>query len=153
MSDDRAIRALYERLLTAWNARNAQEYAALFAPTGFAVGFDGSTHDNPATIERDLAKIFADHPTAAYVGIVRDVQPLSHDVAILRAVAGMVPPGKEDLNPAANAIQTLVATHVDGAWRVAVFHNTPAAFHGRPQLAEALTQELREALKQRSIRT
>lgn len=150
MSDDQPIRELYQRLLGAWNERNARHYAALFAPGGFAVGFDGSTHENPATIERDLAKIFADHPTAAYVGIVRDVRRLSSGVAILRAVAGMVPPGKSDLNPAANAIQTMVATDVDGSWRVAAFHNTPAAFHGRPQLAEALTEELREAVNRKS---
>jgi len=31
--------------------------------------------------------------------------------------------------------------------RVALLHNTPAAFHGRPELAEELTRELTEVLR------
>ena len=46
---------------------------------------------------------------------------LTPDVAVLRAVAGMVPPGQSDLNPAVNAVQTLVAARQDGQWRIAVF--------------------------------
>jgi hypothetical protein len=34
----------------------------------------------------------------------------------------------------------------DDAWRVVLYQNTPAAFHGRPNKAEALTDELRTAL-------
>lgn len=33
-----AVRKLYEDLLVAWNRRRADEYAALFADDGFAVG-------------------------------------------------------------------------------------------------------------------
>jgi len=59
----------------------------------------------------------------------------------------MVPPGKSDLNPAVNAVQTLVAARQDSRWRIAVFQNTPAAFHGRPELSERLTEELRQVLQ------
>ena len=31
-------------------------------------------------------------------------------------------------------------------WRVVLLQTTPAAFHGRPDLAEALTRELRQLL-------
>ena len=37
----------------------------------------------------------------------------------------------------------------DGQWRIALFQNTPAQFHGRPEAAEALTDELRAAFKSR----
>jgi hypothetical protein len=40
----------------------------------------------------------------------------------------------------------LVAQWVDGAWRVALFQNTPAQFHGRPDLVAAMTEELQRAL-------
>jgi uncharacterized protein (TIGR02246 family) len=73
-------------------------------------------------------------------------QFLTPEVAILRAVAGMVPPGQSDLNPAVNAVQTLVAAKHDGRWRIALFQNTPAQFHGRPELAQQLTEELRQLL-------
>jgi hypothetical protein len=58
----------------------------------------------------------------------------------------MVPPGATDIKPEVNAIQVLVAVRRDGVWRVAHFQNTPAAFHGRPEAAKALTEELRVEL-------
>ena len=71
---------------------------------------------------------------------------LSANVALLRAVVGMVPPGESDLNPSVNAIQSLVAARDGGRWLAALFQNTPAAFHGRPELSESLTAELRAGL-------
>lgn len=53
------------------------------------------------------------------------------------------PPGKTDINAAVNAIQTLAAKRHDGEWRIASLQNTPAQFHGRPELVEQLTEELR----------
>jgi hypothetical protein len=63
---------------------------------------------------------------------------------VLLAKAGMVPPGKTELNPAVNAIQTLVAERAARGWHVLLFQNTPAQFHGRPELVEAHTAELEE---------
>lgn len=147
-ADERsAVAALYEQLLASWNARDAAAYAGLFAPDGGIVGFDGSQVDGPAAIAAHLGQIFADHPTPTYVAKVREVRLLAPDVTLLRAVAGLVPHGRGDLNPAANAIQSLVAVRRDGAWRIALFQNTPAQFHGRPELAEQLTAELRELLR------
>ncbi len=57
-------------------------------------------------------------------------------------LAGMTPPGKKEINPAVNAIHSLVAVKQDHAWQIALFQNTPAQFHGRPELAQALTEEL-----------
>jgi hypothetical protein len=59
----------------------------------------------------------------------------------------MVPPGQSDINPAVNAIQTLIAAKHNNQWRIAVFQNTPATFHGRPELSENLTEELRQLLR------
>jgi uncharacterized protein (TIGR02246 family) len=147
MSDEREIRSLYQGLLEQWNRRSAAGFAALFAEDGNIVGFDGSQADGRAEIESHLRPIFQDHPTASYVGIVREVRFVTPDVAVLRAVAGMVPPGQSDINPAVNAVQTLVAVRYDDHWRIAVYQNTPAAFHGRPELGARLTNELRQALR------
>jgi uncharacterized protein (TIGR02246 family) len=138
------ISALYRQLLEAWNCRNPHEFAALFASDGNVVGFDGSPMNGQARIESEIRQVFEDHQTATYVGKVREVRSLTPEVAVLRAVVGMIPPGKTDLNPAVNAIQTLVAAKQNGQWRIEVFQNTPAQFHGRPELSEALTQELRQ---------
>lgn len=145
-ADEAEVRALYRGWLDSWNQRDAGAFAALFAEDGNAVGFDGSTINGRAEIEAQIRQIFADHQTAAYVGKIREVRFLALDVAILRAVAGMVPPGQSDLNPAVNAVQTLVAAKHDGQWRIALTQNTPAQFHGRPELSQALTEELRQLL-------
>lgn len=81
-----------------------------------------------------------------YVAKIKSVRFLAPDVAILRAIVGMVPPGQSDLNPAVNAFQTLVATRHDGQWLIALFQNTPAQFHGRPELVQQMTEELRQLL-------
>jgi uncharacterized protein (TIGR02246 family) len=140
------IRRLYRQLLECWNRRNAAEFAALFAGDGSSVGFDGSQLNGRVEIEASLRQIFADHQTAAYVAKIREVRFLTPETAILRAVVGMVPAGQTDLNPAVNAIQSLVAVRVAGQWCIALFQNTPAQFHGRPNLAQELTEELRKLL-------
>jgi uncharacterized protein (TIGR02246 family) len=140
------VEALYRQLLDAWNRHNAHDFAALFAEDGNVIGFDGSQMNGRGAIEAELSRIFTDHVTAAYIGKVREVRFLTLDTAVLRAVSGLVPPGKSDINPATNAIQTMVAARQGGQWRIAVYQNTPAAFHGRPDLSQALTDELRKLL-------
>ncbi|MEO8611094.1 MAG: SgcJ/EcaC family oxidoreductase [Chloroflexota bacterium] len=141
--DKTFISDLYEALLDAWNQRDAGAFANLFAPNGNLVGFDGSTVNGQQEIEGHLRPIFADHPTAAYVSIIREVRFLSAETALLRAVVGMVPPGQHDINPATNAVQSLVAVLQANEWRIAMYQNTPAQFHGRPEESAALTAELR----------
>ena len=145
-SSDEDIRSLYQELLDCWNQRSAECFAGMFWENGNVVGFDGSQMNGQMEIASQLTQIFTDHMTAAYLGKVREVRFLTRDVAVLRAVVGMVPPGKQDINPAVNAVQTLVVVRDEGQWRIAVFQNTPAAYHGRPELVEKLTEELRELL-------
>ena len=139
------VNLLYKQLLEAWNQRNAQQFAALYEANGSQVGFDGSQMTGPAEIGTHLTEIFAHHQTGKYVGIVKNVQMLAENCALLQAVVGMIPHGQADLNPALNAMQLLVAVRRDGKWKIAHFQNTPAAFHGRPEEVERLTQELRAA--------
>ncbi|HEX6480721.1 MAG TPA: SgcJ/EcaC family oxidoreductase [Ktedonobacteraceae bacterium] len=141
------VRALYQQLLDSWNKRNADIFASLFAEDGYSIGFDGSQLIGQGEIASTLHQIFADHPTAPYVSKVREVRLLSPDVAILRAVVGMVPTGQTNIVPALNAIQTLVAQKYDGNWRIVHFQNTPAQFHGRPELVEQMTEELQQLIQ------
>ncbi len=141
-----AVMRLYFQLLGSWNERDAHAYAALFAENAAVVGFDGSQMSGRAEIEATVGQIFADHMTAVYVGKVREVRILAPGVALLRAVCGMIPRGQTDLNPAVNAVQSLLATQHGDEWQIALFQNTPAQFHGRPDLADALSNELRALL-------
>jgi uncharacterized protein (TIGR02246 family) len=138
---------LYRALLSAWNARDAAGFAATLDQDAIVIGFDGSQMLGAGEVAATLGKIFADHETAGYVARVRRVRPLAPDVVLLHAVVGMVPPGGSDINPERNAVQILVARRTKGRWLITNFQNTPAAFHGRPELARDLTQELRQVLK------
>ncbi|TYK45027.1 SgcJ/EcaC family oxidoreductase [Actinomadura decatromicini] len=147
LGDLDAVRDLYRRVLDGWNARDGRAFADPFHDDGEAVGFDGTVHPGRERIAEQLDRIFAGHATARYVAVVRDVRVVGPGAAVLRAVAGMVPPGSADIDPAVNCVQTLTASKLMGRWRVALFQNTPAAYHGRPEEAAALTAELRAALR------
>ena len=147
-----ATRDLYDRLIDAWNKRNARDYALLFASTGSIVGFDGSQVNGQTEIGGHVSEIFSHHQTASYVTIVRDVRTIASDVTLLRANAGMVPPGKDDINPEMNAVQSMVAARKGGKWEIALFQNTPAAYHERPELSKKLTDELRVVLRKQPAR-
>ena len=140
------ITSLYRALLIAWNVQDAEAFAAPFTDDGGIIGFDGSEVNGRAHIAGQMAAIFNDHATGTYVGIVRDVRRLGDDAALLRAVSGVVPAGQRDVNPALNAIQSLIARRTEGRWQIVLYQNTPAQFHGRPELGEALTEDLRAEL-------
>src|SRR6187455_164359 len=136
------IRMLYQSLLKNWNENNASAFAKLFEKEGSAIGFDGSQMNGQMQIEKELTQIFSEHKVAGYVSIVREVRELSSSVFLLRAVAGMIPPGQTEVNSKVNAIQTLVAQKEEDEFKISIFQNTPAAFHGRPELSSQLTSEL-----------
>ena len=140
-----AVKIMYAELLRTWNSTDAAGFASAFTEDGEVIGFDGSILRGRDAIEAEMARIFADHRTGTYVGIVREVVPLTADVAVARAVAGVVPAGADDLVSALNSVQRLTAVRRDGQWRIALYHNTPAQFHGRPELVEQLTADLRQA--------
>jgi uncharacterized protein (TIGR02246 family) len=123
--------------------------ANLFDDDGDLIGFDGSTFNGKGEIEKHLLYIFANHSTPKYVGKIRSIRVLNRQVGILIAVGGLVKPDKNDISQELNAVQTLVALKQGNEeWKIAIYQNTPAAFHGRPELGEQLTEELRQVLLQ-----
>ncbi|MBS1665369.1 MAG: SgcJ/EcaC family oxidoreductase [Bacteroidetes bacterium] len=153
--DSETIVSLHSALLNSWNRRDAHAMAALLRPDANLIGFDGSQLNGQSAIEAELTNIFNNHQTAPYVWKVEEVRFLTSDCALLRAIVGMVPPGKDTVNPAVNAIQSLIAIKEPTAkepetWKIALFQNTPAQLHGRPQLVENMTQTLNSLLTQRS---
>jgi len=133
-------------LLTYWNKQDAKGMSSLFTDNGNVIGFDGSQMNSPNQIETELKQIFADHKTAMYVWKVKEVRFLHSETAVLRAIVGMIPPGKKDINPSTNAIQSLIAIKQHNHWKITLFQNTPAQFHGRPELVAEMTKELSELI-------
>jgi uncharacterized protein (TIGR02246 family) len=148
---DHGTRELYARLIEAWDKRNARDFVLLFASDANVVGFDGSQVNGQLEVGAHLTEIFSHHQTPRYVSIIRDVRLIATDVTLLRANTGLVPAGKDDIEPALNAVQSMVAVKKGGAWKVALFQNTPATLDQRPDLAKQLTDELRSRLKQKPV--
>jgi len=141
------IQKLHADLLTYWNNQDAKGMTSLFSEMGNVVGFDGSQMNGQTQIETEIAKVFANHKTASYVWKVEEIRFLNPQVALLRAIVGMVPPGKKEVNSERNAIQSLVAISENEIWKISLFQNTPAQFHGRPELVEKMTAELNKLIK------
>jgi len=146
MNESQNVKVVYEQFIRAWNNRDAEGMASLFAEQGEMIGFDGSQANGPEEILAHLSPVFRDHPTAPYVNMVKEIRFLGTDVAMLRAIAGMVPPGQSDILPAVNAHHTLIAVHSEKGWQIELFQNTPAQFHGTPELVEQMTDELRKLI-------
>ena len=141
-STESQVRAVYDQLLSSWNKRDAKAFADLFMDEGYTIGFDGTLSNGKKEIQQHLTQVFQHHQTASYVSIVRSVRALDEKVWTLRADVGMIPPGKDEINPKLNAIQTLMTIKTDQGFRIAHLQNTPAAYHGRPEAVEQLTREL-----------
>jgi uncharacterized protein (TIGR02246 family) len=137
-------------VIDGWNAGDADSMAAPLAADGLMIGFDGSQLVGQGEVAAALERIFADHETARYVTKVRRVWELSDNAGLLWAVAGMPSPETAEIMPDRNAVQTLLATRAPKGWSVALFQTTPAQLHGRDDLSEALTAELRDELAARS---
>jgi uncharacterized protein (TIGR02246 family) len=145
--DKNKILALYHEILKQWNRRAGM--ANLFEDNGDLIGFDGSRFNGKREIEKRLSYIFANHATPKYVGKMRSIRFLNPEVAVLVAVGGLVEPDRNDIHKELNAVQTLVALKQGKEeWKIAIYQNTPAAYHGRPELGEQLTEELRLVLHQ-----
>ncbi|MGH2505234.1 MAG: SgcJ/EcaC family oxidoreductase [Ktedonobacterales bacterium] len=147
MSDDeRAVRALYTDLLRCWNSEDAVRFASLFVADGSIIIYDGTLLSGRAEIAAQFGTIFQRFDTPTFVQIVRKVRFISHDMVILYGAVGMYSLPELLINPTLNAVQTLLAQHCDGDWRIAHFQNTRADFPGRPDLVAAMTRALqREA--------
>ena len=143
-SGEMEVRALYQHMLDGWNTHDADMFADSFAEDGEAIGFDGSQMNGRTEIATSLRQIFTDHITAPYISKIKSVRLVSPDVAMLRAIVGMIPPGQRDIDPALNAHQTLLAVKRNGTWQIELLQTTPAQFHGRPELVQHMTEELQQ---------
>lgn len=70
------VRALYDKLIAAWNDQDGDAMTEPFAADGVVIGFDGSVSSGTQTISTDLSNIFADHETGHYAVKVHSVRPL-----------------------------------------------------------------------------
>jgi uncharacterized protein (TIGR02246 family) len=146
--DEGVIRSLYQQLMDGWNTGSGEQFAATFAEDGDLVGFDGTHLKGKQEIATFHQQLFESYVKGTrLVGKVRRIRFLTPEVAIMHVVGGTIMAGRTDIEPERNSILTLVATKdCKGEWRLASFQNTRAQYIGRPEQAQALTEELRKLL-------
>lgn len=145
--DEAAVRALLPQLIDGWNQGSGEGFAAPFTADGQQIAFDGThfhSRNEIAQFHQHLFNRFLQG--TRLVGKITDMTMLGPDVILAHGIGGTVMPGERDLAPDRNSVQTLVAVRRDGEWRLAALHNSRAEFMGRPEAAQALTEELRTLL-------
>jgi uncharacterized protein (TIGR02246 family) len=143
----KGVERTYKQLIEAWNRRDAAGMAALMSHDGLMIGFDGSQMVGRDDVRVTLDGIFRDHATQPYVVKIRSVRMISFHTGVVHAIAGMIPLGSDDLMPELNAVQCAVIASETEHWQIQLFQNTPAQYHGRPELVDAHTEELRQVLR------
>jgi uncharacterized protein (TIGR02246 family) len=123
--DDADVRALYDELVAGWNQGDGARFAAAFAEDGDLVAFDGTRLHGRPVIERFQQELFDKWMKGTRLtGAVDDVTFPGPDTAVMHAIGGTIPRGKDRPARARDSIQTLVAVRTPAGWRLAAFQNT-----------------------------
>jgi uncharacterized protein (TIGR02246 family) len=150
------VRALVARMIEAWDANDAEAYAAIFTEDSDYVAFDGTRLRGRAANAASHRLLFDTVLRGSRLrGDVEAVRFLTPEVAVAHASGAVLLPWQDEIAPRRRSRQTLVAVRRGGAWQIAAFHNTrirplPDVRPGSPVARLfALWTRLRLALKGR----
>src|SRR5918995_512022 len=147
--NESAIRALYFRMIEGWNKGDGDVFAAPFAEDADLVGFDGTHLKGRQEIASFHQRLFDTFVKGSrLIGKVRNVQFLTPGVAIMHAVGGTIMAGQSDIESERNSVHMIVAKkdNVSSQWQIVAFQNTRAQYIGKPDMVQALTEDLRREL-------
>lgn len=123
--EEAAIRQLFQALMAAWGAGDAERYGSLFTEDADYVAFDGVNQKGRTAIiagHKPLFQRFLKGSTLT--GDLVSVQLLAPDVVLAHAVGSILDAGRKTPKAERLSSQTLVAVKQDGVWRFRAFHNT-----------------------------
>lgn len=124
-----AIRAVLQRLYTAWAAGDADAFAALYTEDATAV-LPGVFHADRAALRASMAAWFAGPLKGSRAVDEEKSVRILGDAAIVISRSIVLLAGEQDM-PADAAGRTVTATWVmartDAGWKIAAYANAPAA--------------------------
>jgi uncharacterized protein (TIGR02246 family) len=124
-TDERAVRALYERLMEGWNQGSGAAFAEPLAADVDFVGFDGTCFKGREAVAAFHDPLLKTHLEGTrLVGEITSLRFLGPSVALMQARGGTIMRGEARPSPARDSIQTLVAVKDGGTWSLAAFQNT-----------------------------
>lgn len=124
-ADETAIHQLFQAVLDAWSAGDAERYGGLFTEDADYVAFDGVNQHGRAAIIAGHKPLFERFLKGSKLtGDLVSIHLLAPDVALAHAVGNIIDAGRQTPKPERLSSQTLVAVKQDGVWRFRAFHNT-----------------------------
>ncbi|HZA73583.1 MAG TPA: SgcJ/EcaC family oxidoreductase [Propionibacteriaceae bacterium] len=122
--DERAIRALVDRMFDSWGRGDAVAYHADLTDDADYVSFDGSRRGTADRI-RSHENLFR---TVLYgsrlTGQVESVRFITPDVAVVHLTGSVWEGWRQRMRRRRLSRQTMVVVRRDGRWQVTAFHNT-----------------------------
>lgn len=124
LTDEAAIRALFDRSNRAWAAGDAHAYAAVFAEDADYVTWFGQHLKGREAIEASHAPVFAKYLKGTHLdGEITGLRFLTPDVAVVHG-RGAVVKGRRRRGRFNTKVNIYVAVRRAGEWSFAAFHNT-----------------------------
>ncbi|MBW4701996.1 MULTISPECIES: SgcJ/EcaC family oxidoreductase [unclassified Micromonospora] len=122
--DDRAIRALFDRLMKAWTDNDAVAYADCFTEDSDYVSYDGTRAVGRVPMQEAHDRLFRGVLAgSALVGGIESIRYVSPDVAVIHGTASVLMPWRSTLPKRRLSRQTLVAIRAQDGWRFTALHN------------------------------
>lgn len=146
MNEQGPVFALYEKLIEAWNQRDADAFSNLFQGKGEIVGFDGTRVMGRKEIQGHLQDVFSKDQTPPYIAAAQRVHSIKSGVVSLSAKAGMKTGDDADFHQDLWSEQSLVTVKTKDGWKIALFQNTPATLSGDSERKRIWVEEFHEAL-------
>ena len=117
-ADEDAIRAIHKRMIDAWNAGDAEAFAAPFTDEANFVAFEGTHLKGRREIAAFHQQIFDTVVKGTRLqGEVKFVHFLSAVVAVMHSVVRVTLRGQTEASPSRDSMQLTVVTKRDGEWR------------------------------------
>ncbi|MFB7720926.1 SgcJ/EcaC family oxidoreductase [Nocardia sp. NPDC056100] len=124
LTDETAIRSLFDRSNRAWEAGDAHAYAAVFTVDADYVTWFGQRIRGREAIEASHVPVFAKYLKGTRLdGEITGVRFLTPDVAVVHG-RGAVVKGRRRRGRFNTKVNLYVAVRSEGEWAFAAFHNT-----------------------------
>ncbi|WP_051151531.1 SgcJ/EcaC family oxidoreductase [Nocardia niigatensis] len=124
ITDEAAVRELFERSNQAWADGDAAAYAAVFTPDADYVTWFGAHLKGREAIRASHEPLFAKYMGGTHLdGEITGLRFVTPDVAIVHG-RGAVVKGRRRRNRFNTKVNMYVAVRRDGDWSFAAFHNT-----------------------------
>lgn len=126
MTTQHPAASLPGQVMDAWRDQDARAFADTFVEDGTMM-IPGQYVTGRENIAAFMAAAFqGPYKDTRVVGAPIDVKVLADGVVVLVTEGGVIPAGEDSLPERAEVRATWVATDADGAWRLAVYQNSPA---------------------------